>query len=443
MACPDAKTLTEQLARLRPREILVAEDWDRWCELWPGDVPQPAVTPMPSAAFSPSAGEQRLRRVLGVGSLRGFGLNTGERLVGMAGALVGYVESTQHGSQKHLHRFVRRFADDGLVLDGASLRNLEIERACDGTHRGSLVAVLDHTLTRMGSRLLRDWLVRPSVDLETIGDRHRAVAELVDDTSLLEGLRASLEHLPDLERLAARVGLSLVTPRELGSLHTAVDLLPGVAAAVHQASSPLLRSIAGQLDPLEDLANILCQRLAENPAPTVGGGVIRSGWDHELDEQRQLARGGKELLSGIERAERESTGIGSLKIRYNKVFGYYIEVSKANLDRETPDPDQRRALRHPGAQGAGVPDPRRRGGRHRPREGALGRAGGPPERARQEDLLNRPPDCSPRRAGIIRGPRKPPQLLSTGHGGESRAEHHRRPPPGARAAPARDALRAQ
>ncbi len=341
MACPDVATLTEHLARLRPRELLVAEGRDEWRQAWPAELPLPTVTPVAPGELSPTAGEQRLKRVLGVASLRGFDLIPGEPLLGAAGALLAYVEMTQHGSLSHLSAFVRRSATDGLILDRATLRNLEVERSTDGSKRGSLIATLDHTLTRMGARRLHDWIVRPSVDMDTIQSRHRAVAELVEDPALLGQVRLSLESLPDLERLAGRAGLGLITPRELEALRAGLDRLPGVRAALEPAACPLLRRIADALDPLEDLNALLHQRISDEPPSIVGTGVIRDGWDSELDEQRRLARGGKELLAGIELAERERTGIASLKVRYNKVFGYYIEVSKSNLDR-VPDEYERR-----------------------------------------------------------------------------------------------------
>jgi len=307
----DPETLTEHLARLRPREVLVAEDWDGWQQVWPAEIPRPTVTPVPPETFSPSAGEQRLRRVLGVGSLRGFGLDSGEPLVGMAGALLGYVESTQKGALNHLREFICRDSGEALVVDRASLRNLEVERGADGSRRGSLIGILDHTRTRMGSRMLHDWLVRPSIDLEEIGDRHRALAELVDSAELLQDLQETLENLPDLERLAARVGLALATPRELHGLRAGLDRLPGIAEAVGHATSSRLSELSDVFDPMPDLAELLHRRLAAEPAQVAGAGVMANGWDEELDEQRNLARGGKELLAGIESAERERTGIGS------------------------------------------------------------------------------------------------------------------------------------
>jgi DNA mismatch repair protein MutS len=340
----DPQLATEQLARLRPRELLVAEDWDGWRKVWPRELPQPAVTPVPTGAFSPSAGEQRLRRVLGVASLRGFGLESGELLVGMAGALLGYAESTQRSPLHHITAFRCRDGGESMVIDRASLRNLEVERGADGTRRGSLVDVLDQTRTRMGSRLLRDRLVRPSNDLEEIEGRHRAVAELVDDPSLLQGVQAALDGLPDLQRLAARVGLAHASPRELEGLRAGLDRLPQLVAAVRTVTSARLRLLAAELDPMSDLAELLHRRLAATPAQVPGAGVIAGGWDPELDEQRSLARGGKELLAGVEAEERAHTGISSLKVRYNKVFGYFIEVSRANLDRVPEGYERRQTL---------------------------------------------------------------------------------------------------
>jgi DNA mismatch repair protein MutS len=340
----DPRTVGEQLASLRPREILIPEDTEDWRSLWPTDLRPPTVTPISPESFSPSAGEDRLRRVLGVGSVRGFGLRTGERLLGLAGALLGYVEHTQKGALTHLRRFVRRHPADGLVVDRASLRNLEIERSAEGQRQGSLLAVLDHCHTRMGSRRLRDWVVRPSTDLDIIANRHRAVAELVEDARLFDELRSALAPIPDLERLAGRIGLQQATPRELVALRVGLEALPGVAEVLQHASSPLIGRLAAELDIMDDTLAILTERVAEEPAAVPGLGVIASGWDAPLDEHRSLARGGRELLADIERTERKRTGIGSLKVKYNKVFGYYIEVSKANLDRVPEHYERRQTL---------------------------------------------------------------------------------------------------
>ncbi len=342
--CGSSQALTECLAQLRPRELLVAEGWDGWKALWPADLEIPTLTPAEPELFSPTAGEQRLKRVLRVGSLRGFGLESGEKLVGMAGALLGYVESTQKGALHHLRNFVRRSAGDALIIDRASLRNLEIERAADGSRSTSLVAVLDHTSTRMGSRLLRDWVTVPSIDIEEIGERQRAVAELVEDADLLGAMTAALDGLPDLERLAGRVGMAFATPRELATLRSALGMLPGLVKTAERATSPRMRQLGADLDPLTDLHEILRTRLAGEPPHAVGPGTIATGWDAELDEQRKLARGGKELLAGIESTERDRTGISTLKIKYNRVFGYFLEVSKSHVDRVPANYERRQTL---------------------------------------------------------------------------------------------------
>ena len=344
LRCDNPRSLTEHLAQIQPRELLVAQGWDGWKALWPSGLEVPTLSPMEPELFSPTAGEQRLKRVLKVGSLRGFGLETGEKLVGMAGALLGYVESTQKGALHHLRRFVRRSTGDALVIDRASLRNLEIEQASDGSRSTSLVTVLDHTATRMGSRLLRDWITMPSIDIEEIGERQRAVAELVEDADLLGAMGSTLDGLPDMERLAGRVGMTFATPRELAALRTAIDILPEVAEAAQRATSPRMRRLAADLDPLSDVREILHTRLANEPPHAVGPGVIATGWDPELDEQRQLARGGKELLAGIESTERKRTGISTLKIKYNKVFGYFLEVSKSHIERVPSDYERRQTL---------------------------------------------------------------------------------------------------
>lgn len=344
MDCGDSHSLAEQLARLRPREILVSEDNDTWREAWPSELPPPTVTPISPEDFSPAAGEQRLRRVLGVASLRGFGLSSGERLLGMAGALLAYVETTHRGALQHLRSFARRQPDDTLVIDRASLRNLEVEHSTDGTRRGSLLATLDHTKTRMGARLLRDFLVKPSIDLEEIEERHRAVAEMVEDPRSSDDLRTCLAQIPDLERLSARVGLAQALPRELAALRAGADLLPDLLTTVGRAAAPLLRNLADSLDPLMDISAMLHRQLAAEPAHLVGQGAIAAGWDSFLDEHRTLAHGGRELLAGIELRERERTGIGSLKVKYNKVFGYFIEVSKASMDKVPDDYERRQTL---------------------------------------------------------------------------------------------------
>ncbi len=344
MDCPDREAAAERLALVAPRELLVTEGWDGWRELWPRERPLPTVTPLPAEEFSPAEGERRLLRALSAGSLRGFGLASGEPLVGLAGALVGYVDRTQRGGLGHVRGFRRRHPADGLVLDRATVRNLEILEGADGSRRTTLAAVLDHTCTRMGARLLRDWLLHPSAELETITARHVAVEGLVDRPDLLGTIRETLSGLPDLERITARVALGQAVPRELVALREGLGRLPMLRKSLEPFGDALLRRLLRRIDPVDEARTLLADRLADDPPAVVGTGVIREGWDGELDEARRLSRGGREALAAIELRERERTGIGSLKVRYNKVFGYYIEVSKAHTAKVPEDYERRQTL---------------------------------------------------------------------------------------------------
>ena len=297
----------------------------------------------------------------------------------MAGALLGYVEHTQKGALNHIAAFRCREGGEALVIDRASLRNLEVERAVDGSRRGSLIdsprSTPEPGWDRGSSATV--WSGRASTS--------RRSANVTEPSpnwwttlSSSSDLRTSLENLPDLERLAARVGLGLATPRELDGLRAGLDLLPRVLETARGATSSLLRRHADSLDPLTDLAEILHHRLAADPAQVVGAGVIAGGWDAELDEQRSA----RPRWQGTARRHRERpnatrTGISSLKIRYNKVFGYFIEVSKAKLDRVPEDYERRQTLTNaerfitPELKELEVEDPRRRGALHRPRARAL------------------------------------------------------------------------
>lgn len=331
MSSETREAARELLAVLRPREVLVPEGWEE--EPPESLVPGVVLTRRPAAWFAPGRGDELLRKTLQVGSLRAFELEPGEVLVGAAGALLEYLRETQGGPPSHVLAFERRRTSADLALDAATIRNLEILRDSTGERRASLARVLDHTVTPMGSRLLRDWLVRPLGEAAAAGARHDAVATLVDDVATLASLRELLALLGDLERVAARLGLRQVRPGELARLRSALAALPEPRALVLQSSSQLLAALAADIDPLHDFLEDLQVTLAEDPPALFGPGVIRAGADTELDEARRLSRGAKEVLGELEAAERAATGIGTLKIRYNRVFGYAFEVSRNNLER--------------------------------------------------------------------------------------------------------------
>ncbi|MFI5167649.1 MAG: DNA mismatch repair protein MutS [Thermoanaerobaculales bacterium] len=333
----------ELLAQLRPREVLLPEGAPG-LDGFADESGAPVVTTRPASWFEAARGEELLRQVLKVGSLRAFELNPGEPLIGAAGALMEYLRTTQGELPRHLRAFERRRRGGTLVLDAAAVRNLEILRDAAGERRASLARVLDHTVTAMGSRLLRDWLVRPLADGSAVAARHDAVAALIDEPALLATLRERLRRTGDLERVAARLGLLQVRPAELAGLRDALPVVADLRAELGKSASQLLAALGADVDPLDDLRDDLDRTLAVEPPALPGPGAIRPGCDAELDEARSLARGAKEVLGELEARERARTGIGNLRIRYNRVFGYAFEVSRQHLERVPPEWIRRQTL---------------------------------------------------------------------------------------------------
>lgn len=332
-ACGSRVEVRELLLSLGPRELLGAEGWGDGEPLWPEGVRGPLLTTVAASSFEPGRGEEVLRRVLAVGSLRAFELEPGEPLVGAVGALLAYLERTQGETPCHIRSFRRRRPGGELLLDAATVRNLELLRDASGGKEASLARVLDHTVTAMGSRLLRDWLVRPAGQPSQAAGRHEAVASLVADPQALQELVGLLKEIGDLERAAARVGLRQARPGELAGLRQALGVLPAVVERLQDSPSELLAGLGRDLDPLRDLAEELHRVLAEEPPALFGPGVIRAGCDESLDEARRLSFGTKEVLGELEARERAATGIGSLKVRFNRVFGYALEVPRAQSSR--------------------------------------------------------------------------------------------------------------
>ena len=342
-SCASRQEARDLLAQLRPREILLPEGASV-DGLAGADVGSPVVTTRPTPWFEAGRGEGLLRQVLGVGSLRVFELEAAESLVGAAGALVEYLRTTQGELPRHVRTFERRRRCGELVLDAAAVRNLEILRTPSGDRKGSLAGVLDHTVTPMGSRLLRDWLVRPLGDPVAAAARHDAVAALADDPGRLATLRELVKRVGDLERAAARTGLLQARPGELAGLRTALAVIPEVRAELAASSSQLLAALGVRADSMDDMREDLAATLAEEPPALLGPGTIRPGCDAELDEARRLAHGAKEVLGELEARERARTGIPNLRIRYNRVFGYAFEVSRVHLERVPSDWVRRQTL---------------------------------------------------------------------------------------------------
>ncbi|PYR77227.1 MAG: DNA mismatch repair protein MutS [Acidobacteria bacterium] len=247
-------------------------------------------------------------------------------------ALVQYLKDTQKADLAHVRDVTFRTGADCLLIDPTTLKNLEVLEAADGGRSGSLLEEIDRTMTPMGGRLLRGWLLRPLVSLERIQDRLDAVEDLAFRATARTKLRDTFKSIHDLERLVARAALGAAGPRDLVGLRQSIAAVPRVRMLLEEFQAPLVRSLAAELDDLADVRDDLDRTLIDEPPPVArDGGAIRDGVDPELDELRDISRSGRQRIAEMEAAERARTGIGSLKIRYNRVFGYYIEVSKSNL----------------------------------------------------------------------------------------------------------------
>ena len=327
--------MEDELERLDPREVLVPESGDLALEAGPA----PIRTVRPGWLFDLETAREELVRRYGVLSLDGFGFEPGdELLIRAAGALVAYVEEIRPGAAEHVRAPAIQRPGAVMALDAMTRRNLELVeplRPHDGD--ASLLSVLDGARSPMGARLLRRWLLAPLVDLEEIWRRQGGVAELFDSATIRGRIRGALGSIRDLDRLGTKLGSGRAGPRELLALAESIRQLPAVAQAGEALESDILSDLTGGLDLLEDIEARIAEAIADDAPPAMAdGGVIRRGFSRELDEIRDLRDGALEFISSLQASERERTGIGSLKVGYNKVFGYYLEVTRPNLSR-VPD----------------------------------------------------------------------------------------------------------
>ena len=299
-----------------------------------------------SRAFQSRVAEGILLEHFGVASMDAFGCAGLRWATAAAGGLLAYLTETQKSSLEQLERLQTYFPTERMVLDAYTRRNLELVRRLNGDEdEGTLFWALDETVTPMGGRFLRQLLERPYVRLEQIRERLEAVGELVEDASLRSRLREGLRQVKDLERQGARVAARLTGPRELLSLGASLSVLPRLKESMVGVGAAVLRRLAGGVDSLTDVAKVLREAIAPD-APTSGaeGGIIRSGYSAEVDRLRELGRAGAAWVAELEGAERERTGIRSLKVGYNRVFGYYLEVTRANLNAVPPEYQRRQTL---------------------------------------------------------------------------------------------------
>ncbi|MCF8042456.1 MAG: DNA mismatch repair protein MutS [Desulfarculaceae bacterium] len=324
--------LADELARLEPAELVLAETQAAHPGL--GDLgpmgaslPRSLITGRPP---SPSQARQTLD-----GRLPEDEDEAAEPALVAAALAWSAVLNTQRTSPEHIEHLSLYQVSSHLVLDAAAQRNLELFRSiAAGGRKGSLLHAVDQTATPMGGRLLKQWLAFPLRSLEAIEARHQAVEELASDPLLLDSLRAALSELPDLPRLVGRASLGQATPRDMAALRDTLLALPGLKAMLEPLQSALVASRLQQMGGLGGLAQRLYESLTPSPPGNLAeGGVIATGVSPELDEQRKLKGAGKDWIASLQAELRESTGIGSLKVGFNKVFGYYIEVTRAHLEK--------------------------------------------------------------------------------------------------------------
>src|SRR6202050_3205914 len=352
------RRVQDELEQLRPKELLygsAAPLFERPAE-HPSALKGPlsrhsqgrwAETPLDDWIFAPDHATPLLENHFGVLSLEGFGLAGRTAAAAAAGAILYYVRSTQRGSLDHVDRIGWYERQNCLVLDAVTVRNLElIEPLFAGTDAGvTLFRSIDAAVTPMGKRLLRAWLLRPSLDLTEINARLDAVEVGVKDIVAREELRRALDGVLDLERLLSRVTLETANPRDVLALAASLAKIPAIKAALSLLATERLNSLRASLDELSDLRNRIEKTIVpEPPLSFADGGVIAAGVESDLDELRELSRNSKQVLAQIEQRERGRTGISSLKVKFNSIFGYYIEVSKSNLHLVPQDYERKQTL---------------------------------------------------------------------------------------------------
>ena len=356
------RRVRDELLVLRPREVLSASSMPlfeqpntRNTNLQSGAAPRIASmenatwaeTPLDDWVFAAEYAIPLVENHFGVLSLEGFGLANRSAAATAAGAILHYIRSTQRGSLDHVDRIGYYQRQNCLVLDAVTVRNLELIEPLfsGGGDSVTLFRSLDCTVTPMGKRLLRAWMLRPSIDRRQIELRLDVVEVMTKDLVAREELRRAMDGILDLERLLSRVTLEAANPRDLLALAASFAKLPAVRAALAKLNSERLRELHSQCDELADLRERIVSTLGDEPPLTLAdGGVIRTGVDVSLDELRDLSYNSKQHIAQIEQRERQRTGIASLKVKFNSVFGYYLEISKANLHLAPADFERKQTL---------------------------------------------------------------------------------------------------
>jgi DNA mismatch repair protein MutS len=328
--------LINELGRIDPAEVLIVEN-ERLSDR--KELTRYRVEMVKKDAFDPKTAKPLLKEQFGVSSLSGFGLQDMPQGIISAGALIRYLQDTQKQNPEHIKEIITYRLGDFMFLDESTCDHLELLKTMRRqSEKGSLCQILDKTLTPMGGRLFKKWMVYPLVDPEKIRGRLAGVGWLKEDPVLREELRGELKEIYDLERLNGRISLGRANARDLLALKNSIARLPFIKEMVESSTSTLLSEIASRFDTLSDIGQLIDEAIHEDPPVLVKeGGIIKEGYDAELDKLISLSRDGKGWISDFAASEQERTGISSLKVGFNRVFGYYIEITKANLHLVPPD----------------------------------------------------------------------------------------------------------
>ncbi|MBM4172297.1 MAG: DNA mismatch repair protein MutS [Ignavibacteria bacterium] len=332
----DRRNLNQQINLINPSEILIPKRYKN--ELEPSIQKQLSnvrITKIDDWIFSYDYGVDLLKAHFNTKNLKGFGIENLNSAVCAAGAALNYLRETQKANLTHINKITRFNPSDYMILDYSTKKNLEIVFTIQqGERDGTLISILDKTITAMGGRMLKKWITAPLNKLEPIIKRQESVEEFVNNKRLRKNLQNELSEISDLERFTSKICTGRVNPRELINLKDSLKKIPILKQLLDQATVETISVINEKLEPLEKLVEIIEKAISDNPSLTLlDGGVIRTGFNKELDEIRELSANAKNWISDLQKSERERTKISSLKVSYNKIFGYYIEVSHANKEK--------------------------------------------------------------------------------------------------------------
>lgn len=328
--------IQNQLGLITPSEILIPKNQKHFLEPIIGKFSSSIrITKIDEWVFNYEYAADLLLTHFNTKTLKGFGIENLEQGIIAAGAILNYLKDTQKANLSHIMKLSKYNPSDFMLLDPATKRNLEITFTIqDGTREGTLISILDKTNTPMGSRLLKRWVSAPLIKLEPILQRQQGVEELYKNKVVRSNLQSELKEIGDLERIISKVCTGRANPRELNYLKTSLKKIPLLKQLLDQLSSDIINKINGRLGDLDEIVELIEISITDDPPLSLNdGGVIRSGFSEELDEIRNLSKNAKNWIADLQRTERERSNIPSLKVSYNKVFGYYIEISNAHKNK--------------------------------------------------------------------------------------------------------------